>query len=159
MNFRKTIVDCLLPYFRDDDRYFLLVGDMGFGVIDSLREAFPRRVLNTGIMEPGATGIAAGMSMAGWIPIVFGIVNFLVFRSLEQIRNDVVHQGLNVKFIGTGANDYFKFLGKSHCCGGDDVGIFNLIGLRTFDPYREQGPFADLVDRWIRDPAAGYLRV
>jgi len=53
-------------------------------------------------MEQGTVGIAAGMAMTGLIPIVYSIVNFLAFRSLEQIRNDVVMQNLNVKFIATG---------------------------------------------------------
>ena len=158
-NYRRLIVDAIVPHFRRDDRYFLLVGDMGFGVTDSLKREFPNRLLNVGIMEPGITGIAAGMSMAGMIPIFYCIVNFLVFRSLEQIRNDVVKQGLNVKFIGTGANDYFSFLGHSHCCGQDDRTIFKLIGLPVYDPYTDAEPFPALVERWILSPQAGYIRV
>jgi len=159
MNCRKVIIDTLLPHFRADDRYFLLVGDMGFGVIDNLRAEFPKRLLNCGIMEPATVGIAAGMSMSGFIPIFYCIVNFLAFRCLEQIRNDVVLQKLNVKFIGTGANDYFRFLGPSHCCGQTDVTIFNTIGLRVYDPYAGETPFEDLVAAWITDEQAGYIRV
>ncbi|MBW1683316.1 MAG: hypothetical protein JRJ83_18225 [Deltaproteobacteria bacterium] len=92
---RKTVVNLLIPHFRRDERYYLLVGDMGFGAIDRLRDEFPDRVINVGIMEQGATGIAAGMSMSGLIPIFYTIVNFLVFRALEQVRNDVVLQHLN----------------------------------------------------------------
>ena len=130
-NYRKEIVDNILPYFRKDDRYHLLVCDMGFGVIDKIREEFPDRIINCGIMEQGTVGIAAGMSMSGLVPIVYSIVNFLAFRALEQIRNDVVLQGLNVKFISTGANDYFKFLGPSHCCGQDDTALMKLINLKN----------------------------
>ncbi len=148
-----------MPYFEQDERYHLLVGDMGFGVTDKLRERFPSRITNTGIMEAGATGIAAGMAMAGMIPIVYCIVNFLAYRALEQIRNDVVLQGLNVKFIATGCNDYFRFLGPSHCCGSDDVKIMQMVGMSVFDPYMAKESFGLLVDRWIRSPAAGYIRV
>ena len=63
-----------------------------------------------GIMEQGTVGIAAGMTMTGLLPIVYSIVNFLAFRATEQIRNDVVMQSLNVKFIATGVNNYFNFL-------------------------------------------------
>src|SRR3990167_7551595 len=134
-NFRGEIIDALVPYFRADKRYYLLVCDMGFGVSDKLRKEFPRRVINCGIMEQGTVGVAAGMSMSGLIPIVYTIVNFLVFRALEQIRNDVVHQGLNVKFIATGVNNYFKFLGFSHCCGEDDIKLMELIHMKVYDPY------------------------
>jgi len=158
-DFRREIVDCIVPYFRKDERYYLLVCDMGFGVIDQLREEFPRRIINCGVMEQGTMGIAAGMSMSGLIPIVYSIVNFLVFRALEQIRNDVVLQNLNVKFIGTGVNDYFKFLGPSHCCGRDDVAIMELINMNVYDPYVSTKPFYELVDEWLCNDRPGYIRV
>jgi len=158
-NYRKEIVGMLLPYFRQDKRYYLLVCDMGFGVYDKLKKEFPQRVVNCGIMEQGTVGIAAGMSLSGLIPVVYSIVNFLAYRSLEQIRNDVVMQKLNVKFIATGVNDYFKFLGPSHCCGQDDISLMKLIRMAVYDPYAHKGAFHKLVDKWITDEQPGYMRV
>lgn len=158
-NFRKDIVNYIVPYFRKDKRYFLLVCDMGFAVIDELKKEFPGRVINCGIMEQGIVGIAAGMSLSGMIPIVYSIVNFLVFRALEQIRNDVVLQGCNVKFIATGVNDYFEFLGPSHCCAQDDVKLMKLINMKVYDPYAAKKPFDKIVHEWISSDKAGYIRV
>lgn len=158
-NFRKDIIKHILPYFRKDERYHLLVCDMGFGVTEGLKKEFPGRIINCGIMEQGTVGIAAGMSMSGLIPIVYSIVNFLVFRSLEQIRNDVVLQKINVKFISTGANDYFKFLGPSHCCGDDDIALMKLINMKVYDPYSSSKPFTEIVGKWISSNEAGYIRV
>ena len=158
-NYRKEVVDLLLPYFRKDKRFYLLVCDMGFGVVDKLKNEFPARVINCGIMEQGTVGVAAGMSMTGLIPIVYSIVNFLVYRSLEQVRNDVALQGLNVKFISTGVNDYFKFLGPSHCCSRDDLSLMKLIKVKTYDPYTAKKNFQKLVKEWISDDKAGYIRV
>ena len=158
-NFRREIINCIVPYFRKDKRYRLLVCDMGFGVIDKLKEKFPDRVINCGIMEQSTVGIAAGMSLSGLKPIVYSIVNFLVFRALEQIRNDVVLQNLNVKFIATGVNDYFKFLGPSHCCGQDDIKIMELIKMKVYDPYSQKRSFDRIVNEWISDGRAGYIRV
>src|SRR3989338_4186071 len=158
-NFRRDIVDYILPYFRKDERYYLLVCDMGFGVIDSLRKEFPKRVVNCGIMEQATVGIAAGMSTTGLIPIVYSIVNFLVFRSLEQIRNDVVLQKLNVKFIATGVNDYFKFLGPSHCCAEDDIALMNLIKMKVYNPYSDSRQFSEVVNDWITSNKTCYIRV
>jgi len=159
INYRKEIGDALLPYFRKDKRLCLLVCDMGFGVIDQLKKEFPGRVINCGIMEQGTVGIAAGMSISGMVPIVYSIVNFLVYRALEQMRNDVVLQGLNVKFISTGVNDYFKFLGPSHCSAQDDIKLMKLINMNVYDPYRDKRTFHKLVEKWITDNKAGYLRV
>ena len=128
--------------------------------MDEFREEFPDRIFNMGMMEQGTVGIAAGMAMTGLIPIVYSIVNFLVFRSLEQIRNDVILQGLNVKFIATGVNDYFRFLGNSHCCGQDDKKIMELINMKVFDPYENSEiDFREMVNQWIKDTNPGYIRV
>lgn len=159
INYRRDIVDAILPYFRKDKRFYLLVCDMGFGVTDQIKAEFPDRVINCGIMEQGTVGIAAGMSMSGLVPIVYSIVNFLAYRALEQIRNDVVLQGLNVKFISTGVDDYFKFLGPSHCCGHDDIELMKLIRMKVYDPYTSRKSFTKLVDEWITEAAAGYIRV
>jgi len=159
LNFRKEIINYIVPNFREDKRYYLLVGDMGFAAINKLRDEFPNRVINCGMMEQGMVGIAAGMALSGLKPIVYTIVNFLVFRALEQIRNDVVLQNLDVKFIGTGANDYFKFLGHSHCCGQDDIFIMKLINLKVFDPYSAKRSFSKLVQEWICYNKAAYIRV
>ena len=159
INYRSDIISNIIPYFRTDERYYLLVCDMGFGVIDQLKEEFPKRIINCGIMEQGTVGIAAGMSMSGLIPIVYSIVNFLVFRAIEQIRNDIILQNLNVKLIATGANDYFKFLGPSHCCGSDDITLMELIHMNVYDPYSETKPFKEIVDEWIQADRAGYIRV
>ncbi len=158
-NYRKMIVDMLIEPFRADDRLYLLVGDMGFGAIDRLKSEFPDRVINCGIMEQASVGIAAGMAMAGLRPIYYSIVNFLAFRALEQVRNDVLLQGLNVKFIATGAENYFRFLGPSHCCGKDDIKIMELIGMKVYDPYQYEGDFQTLVNNWIKADQSGYIRV
>jgi transketolase len=136
-----------------------LICDTGFGVIDQLKSEFSHRIINCGIMEQGTLGIAAGMSMSGLIPVVYSILNFLVFRSLEQIRNDIVLQNLNVKLIGKGADNYFKFLGHSHCCAKDDIKLMEMIHCKVYDPCADSGSFHDTVDEWIRDEKPGYIRV
>jgi len=160
INYRSVIIDEIVPYARENPKIILLVSDMGFDVADAFAEEFPERIFNMGIMEQGTVGIAAGMAMSGLIPVVYSIVNFIVYRALEQIRNDVVLQNLNVKFIATGVNNYFNFLGRTHCCGNDDVALMNLIGLNVFDPYEQQvTDFKSMVHAWINDDKAGYIRV
>lgn len=159
-NYRKEIVDAIIPYAREDKRIVLLACDMGFGVMDNFKKEFPDRVFNMGIMEQGTVGIASGMAITGLIPVVYSIVNFVVYRAFEQIRNDVMLQNLNVKFIATGADDYFRFLGPSHCCGKEDKKIMQLINMRVFDPYeQEDTDFDKMVREWILDTKAGYIRV
>ncbi|MBL7071552.1 MAG: transketolase [Candidatus Omnitrophica bacterium] len=158
-DYRKEIIDTLLPYFKKDERLRLLVCDMGFGVTDKLKEVMPESMMNCGIMEQGTVGVAAGMALSGLRPVVYSIVNFLVYRALEQIRNDLVLQKLNVKLIGTGCDDYFSFLGPSHCCGKDDIALMKLIDVKVYDPYTDKRPFSKLVDDWINSDGPAYIRV
>lgn len=157
--YRKHIINEVIPYAKKDSRIYLLVCDMGFGVTDEFAKLFPNRILNMGMTEQATVGIASGMAIMGLIPIVYSIVNFLVFRALEQIRNDVILQNVNVKFIGTGANNYFKFLGPSHCCGEDDKRIMELIGMKVFDPYEDKDKWPNIVKEWITYDKASYIRV
>lgn len=167
-NYRKEILLALIEYFEYGKRYFLLYGDMGFSGIDEFKLKYPTRILNFGIAEQAMVGVAAGMAMSGFIPIVYTMCNFLCYRALEQIRNDVVLQDLNVKFIGTGANDYFSFLGESHTCGTDDIAIFDTIGLDVNNPYRngrhdewyyDTESFKICVKQWLENKKASYIRV
>lgn len=158
--YKKTIIDKIIPYAREDKRIILLAADMGFGAIDKFKKEFPDRVFNVGIMEQGSVGIAAGMAMTGLIPVFYAIVNFLAYRALEQVRNDIIHQNLNVKLIGTGVNNYFKFLGHSHCCDQDDKKLMELVNMPVFDPYeKDNTDFDKLVKQWVTSDKAGYIRV
>jgi transketolase len=160
-NYRRDVIDAIIPHAKNDERIVLLICDMGFGVADNFKKELPERIFNVGIMEQGVVGIAAGMAMSGLLPIVYSMVNFLAFRAIEQVRNDVVLQNLNVKLLATGANNHFTFLGKSHCCGEDDKKIMELINIKVFDPY-ENGTafdFKQMVEDWVTSTEAGYLRV
>lgn len=160
--YRKNIIALLTRYFEENDKYVLFVCDSGFGVIDELKAKFPDRIYNAGIMEQATIGIAAGMAQAGMIPIVYSIVNFLAYRSVEQIRNDIMLQGVNVKLIATGVNNYFKFLGQSHCCDQQDKTIMEMIGMQVFDPYVDMltdDDFDVMVESWLTSDKAGYIRV
>ena len=147
---RDNILTSLIPYFNDP-RYYLLVLDMGFGKLDDLKDKYPNRVYNLGIAEQGSIGIASGMAESGLIPIVYSIAMFLVYRGLEQIKNDIVDRNKNVKLIGNGSGDYFKSMGKCHWCKDDDIKLMEVIGM----PVYEGSQF----DEWINSSEAGYIRV
>lgn len=158
-NYRALMYPEMVPYFDANDKFFMIGMDTGFGRVEVFDE---KRRINGGIMEQGIVGIASGMAAKGLIPIILSIPNFMALRALEQIRNDIVLQSRNVKIIGSGANNYFSFLGESHCCGNLDKDIFNLIGLRVFDGTAEdltENDFKFLIKEFMESDKAGYLRV
>lgn len=124
---KKDVMECLYPFFAADKKMVLLVGDMGFAVLDDYFLNHSDRVFNVGICEQAMISMAAGMAMAGLKPIVYTQVPFLTMRAFEQIRYDLNEHHLDVKLIGVGADNYFAKLGRSHCMDDDDIALIGIL--------------------------------
>ncbi|HJM91054.1 MAG: transketolase C-terminal domain-containing protein [Alphaproteobacteria bacterium] len=59
-------------------------------------EASPERLIEAGIAEQSAMGIASGLATTGMRPILCGYAPFITTRSLEQLRNDVSYANQRV---------------------------------------------------------------
>lgn len=134
MNMRQQLVNTVESILAKDDRLVLLLGDIGvFGFRKAL-ESFGDRVYNIGILEQSTIGLAAGLSMEGFIPVVHTIAPFIVERSLEQLKIDFCYQQLGGNFISVGSSYDYAALGCTHHCPGD-VGILkNLPGMEIILP-------------------------
>jgi len=62
------------------------------GMID----ASPERVVEAGIAEQNAMGVASGLATTGIRPYVCGYAPFITARSMEQLRNDVAYANQRV---------------------------------------------------------------
>lgn len=124
---KQRLMDEVYKYFAADPSMFLLVGDMGFAVLDDFMNNHPERAVNIGIAEQGAMGMAAGMALAGVTPLYYSQIPFLVMRAFEQIRYDICEHHLNVKLIGVGAENFFHRLGRSHCMDEDDLELLSIF--------------------------------
>src|SRR5579863_3800493 len=88
---RGAFFRALLTLAERDHRINLIVGDLGFGVVEEFARRFPDRFLNAGIAEQNMTGIAAGMALSGKIVFTYSIANFPILRCLEQVRRSEEH--------------------------------------------------------------------
>jgi transketolase len=131
---RNAFIDELTVLAESDEEIFLIVGDLGFGVIENFERRFPRQFLNAGVAEQNMMGMAAGLASAGFKVFVYSIGNFPVFRCLEQIRNDVCYHQLNVSIVSIGAGLSYGTLGYSHHAV-DDIGVMNALpGMTIYSP-------------------------
>ena len=116
----------------------LLVGDLGFGVVEPFRQKFPKRFLNVGVAEQNLTGLAAGIALTGGIVFTYSIANFPVLRCLEHIRNDVCYHRANVKIVSIGGGYSYGALGMTHHAT-EDIAILRALPEMTVvapgDPY------------------------
>ena len=111
---RKTFQETLLKEMMDDDRIFLLVGDLGYKMFDSHFAAFPNRAINVGAAEQALLDIAVGLAYEDQIPVCYSITPFLIYRPFETIRTYINHEKLPVKLIGSGMDKDYDHDGISH---------------------------------------------
>lgn len=131
---RNAFIDELTALANSNERIFLIVGDLGYGVIEDFERKFPERFLNAGVAEQNMMGMAAGLASAGYKVFVYSIGNFPVSRCLEQIRNDVCYHELDVSIVSIGAGLSYGTLGYSHHTI-DDIGVMNsLPGITIYSP-------------------------
>ncbi len=111
---RTAFFRALMQAAERDERIHLVVGDLGFGVVESFAARFPNRYLNVGVAEQNLTGIAAGMALSGKVVFTYSIANFPTLRCLEQVRNDVCYHRANVKIVAVGGGFAYGALGMTH---------------------------------------------
>ena len=61
--------------------FALLVGDLGYSVVELFADPFPERCINAGVAEQDMMGLAAGMASEGYHIFVYSINNFTTFRA------------------------------------------------------------------------------
>lgn len=111
---RTAFIDQLIKEARKNDKIFLLVGDLGYNVIEPFANEFPNRFRNVGIAEQNMAGVAAGLAMSGFNVYFYSIGNFPTLRCIEQIRNDVAYHHANVKVVAVGGGYAYGDLGATH---------------------------------------------
>ena len=111
---RTAFIDQLIKEARKNDKIFLLVGDLGYNVIEPFANEFPNRFRNVGIAEQNMAGVAAGLAMSGFNVYFYSIGNFPTLRCIEQIRNDIAYHHANVKVVAVGGGYAYGDLGATH---------------------------------------------
>ena len=133
---RETFVKVLTELAEKDPNVILIVGDVGFNFIEEYAQKFPKQFLNCGAMEQTMIGVAAGMARSGMKPYVYSMINFLLFRPYEQVRNDICYDNMNVKLFGVKGSEAYKFLGHTHnIVDGEDFSVLqDLPNIQMHSP-------------------------
>lgn len=122
----------LFELVEKDKAVYIVHGDIGYGIFDTIQAKYPDRIINIGLCEQSMVSIAAGMALQGLKPYVYTITPFLVERAFEQIKIDVVAQDANVKLVGY--CDYPK-QGVTH--NSVEMNIVDALSIRQYYPTDE----------------------
>lgn len=155
---RNAFIDELVFQATTNDRIALVVGDLGYSVVEPFSERFPERFINAGVAEQNMMSMAAGMASEGYHVFVYSIANFPTFRCAEQIRNDIAYHQLPVTVVSVGGGLSYGNLGYSHHAIQDYALLRvmpNILIAAPGDPMEVKGCIKYLVNK----PCPSYLRL
>ena len=155
---RNAFIEELVELAALHDHIALVVGDLGYTVVEPFADQFPDRFINAGIAEQNMITLSAGMASEGYHVFTYSIANFPTFRCAEQIRNDVDYQGLPVTIVTVGGGLAYGALGYSHHAIQDYAlmrTMPNMLIAAPGDPFEVRGCLRYLVDH----PQPSYFRL
>jgi transketolase len=123
---RTAFIETLNELADQDERVCLIVGDLGYSVIEAFANKHPSQFVNAGVSEQNMIGLAVGMALTGKVVFTYSIGNFGTLRCLEQIRNDVCYHRANVKVVTVGGGLAYGNLGVTHHAS-EDVAIMRAL--------------------------------
>lgn len=155
---RNAFIEELVTLADKNPHIALVVGDLGYSVVEPFAERFPDRFINAGVAEQNMTGLAAGMASEGFHVFTYSIANFPTFRCAEQIRNDVDYHRLPVTVVSVGGGLAYGALGYSHHAVQDYALLRTMPNLTIAapgDPLEVRACLRYLVS----NPGPSYLRL
>ena len=155
---RDGFVERLTTLAASDPRIFLIIGDLGYGVLTDFAKKFPSQFLNVGVAEQNMIGVATGLALEGRIVFIYSIGNFPTLRCLEQIRNDACYHDANVKIVSMGGGFSYGALGMSHHAT-EDISILRALPGVTVSVPGDVWEAAEATTALAATPGVCYLRL
>jgi transketolase len=131
---RKECIDLLLEEMQQNEDIILVTADLGFGILDRIRNTFPDRFYNVGAAEQLLIGVGIGLAEEGKIPVCYSMSSFILYRPFEFLRNYVNAENIPVKLIGSGRDKDYAHDGLSHWAHDDDVVLQALPNIKKYKP-------------------------
>jgi transketolase len=155
---RDTLIRVLLDEAQKNSRLYLLVGDLGWSVVEPFELQYPLQFLNVGVAEQNMVGVGAGLASEGVHVFAYSIGSFPTWRCAEQLRNDIDYHDLPYTTVTVGSGVTYGKLGYSHHAVQDIAlmrSLPNTLLLCPCDPLE-----TEICLKYIlRKPAPSYLRL
>jgi transketolase len=118
---RKHFYGLAAEALEQHSRVAMVFAEIGVGEM-------PRhpRLFNVGIREQLMIGVAAGLALEGYRPVVHSYAPFLVERPYEQIKLDLGHQDVGAILVSTGASYDSAYSGRTHQAP-EDVAVLSAL--------------------------------
>jgi transketolase len=155
---RREFVNTLVELAKTDDKIVVIIPDVGFNYLSDPN--LPFRVLNLGVTEQTATMIAASLALSGFKVFLYSMINFVLFRNAEMVRNGIVCHNAPVTILGVKGSSSYKFLGFSHNLlhENEDFNFCDNIGLTWKHPESNDEVRADVLESYYSNKPS-YIRL
>jgi transketolase len=132
---RSGFGEGLLELGRKNPKVVALCADLtGSLKMDAFQKEFPDRFFQVGIAEANMMGVAAGMTIGGFIPFTGTFANFSTGRVYDQIRQSIAYSGKNVKICASHAGITLGEDGATHQIL-EDIGLMKMLpGMTVINP-------------------------
>jgi transketolase len=131
---RRECAQLLLEELSVNDRIRVVTADLGFGVLDHIRNAYPDRFYNVGAAEQLMIGVGVGMAEQGLVPVCYSMSSFLLYRPFEMLRNYVDYECVPVKLLGSGQGKDYSHDGVTHWVHDDEKVLRALPNIDVYKP-------------------------
>lgn len=150
---RREFIDTLCELAEKDDKIVLIAIDVGFNYLEQFQKQFPTRYFNFGVTEQSTILIASALALAGFKPCVYSMINFVLFRPAEMVRNGMVCHNAAVTLLGVKGGSSYKFLGFSHNLlhEEEDFNFCANIGLSWKNPIGNEEVRQAVLDSYHND--------
>lgn len=135
---RKLFWELLYKAMQDDPDIYVIVGDLGYGGADQIRNMFPERFINVGAAEQTMVAIASGLALESKKPFCYSITPFLLYRPFEHLRTYVNHERIPVRLVGSGRNQDYEHDGYSHWSSDANLVLGALPNIQRLFPETEK---------------------
>lgn len=132
---RSGFGEALLELGKTNPKVVALCADLtGSLKMDAFAAAFPERFFQAGIAEANMIGMAAGLTIGGYIPFTGTFANFSTGRVFDQIRQSVAYSEKNVKICASHAGLTLGEDGATHQIL-EDIGLMKMLpGMTVINP-------------------------
>ena len=131
---RKECIDLLAHQMLNSSDIIVLTADLGFGILDPIKDTFQDRFYNVGAAEQLMIGAAVGLAEQGKIPVCYSMSSFILYRPFEFLRNYVNAENIPVKLIGSGRDKDYSHDGMSHWAHDDEQVLSCLPNIKIYKP-------------------------
>jgi transketolase len=132
---RDGFGEALLQLGKENPKVIALTADLAESLkMGAFKEEFPNRFIQCGIAEANMMGIAAGLTIGGYIPFTGTFANFSTGRVYDQIRQSIAYSGKNVKICASHAGLTLGEDGATHQIL-EDIGLMKMLpGITVINP-------------------------